>query len=75
MPQIKEILKLNPDILLSKNKTCGLFSDVFKGDLAKVNLMMNAYEIGVLTSLRSSCPMTSFEKTRLSMLLAQQYSV
>lgn len=75
MPQLKEILKLNPDILLSKKKTRGLISDVFQGDPAKINLMMFAYDIGVITSLRASCPMTAFEKSRLSMALVQQYSI
>jgi len=75
MPELQQILKQNPDMLLSKKKTRGLLSDIFQGDPAKVNLMMSAYDIGVISSLRNSCPMTSFEQSRLSMLLVQQYSV
>ena len=75
MLEIKSMLKLNPGILLSKRKTRGFISDVFKGNLTKINLMMFAYEIGVITSLRASCPMTEFEKSRLSRALVQQYSI
>lgn len=75
MIEFKSFLKLNPDILLSKKTTRGFISDAFKGDLTKINLMMFAYEIGVVTSLRTSYPMTDFEKTRLSMILVKQYSI
>ncbi|MDD4492964.1 MAG: helicase-related protein [Eubacteriales bacterium] len=65
----------NPGIVLSKTRLKGLFNDIFQNDISKVNLLMSAYEIGIVSDMRKSFPIDSFERNRLIKLLVQQYSI
>lgn len=75
MKELKKALELNPGILLSKKRTRGLISDIFQGDPAKTNLMMSAFDLGLVQAVRLSFPIDALDKLRYVRLMTQQYSV
>ena len=72
---LAEILENRPDILDDKKKLKSTFSDYFAGDEAMVRRMMNAYNIGILSSLISHASDFDLEKKRLIDILVQQYDM
>lgn len=72
---LSKALRENPGVLLSKGKLKGLINDIYQNDLAKVNLLMSAYEVGLVQAIRKSFPLDDFEKNRMVKLLVTQYSI
>lgn len=60
----KDYVSRNPAILLSNKKVHSLLGDVYMNDQLRVNLMMNAYNIGIITEMRESFPVDQFTITR-----------
>jgi superfamily II DNA helicase RecQ len=69
------IIKRNPGILLSKSHTRGLLNDIFQNDAAKVNVLLTAYDIGIVSEMRKSFPMDALAKGRFVKILVQQHSI
>lgn len=72
---LKKIIIANPASVLHKSRIRGLFNDVFQNDIARVNLLMMAYDIGIVDEFRKSCPLDAITKGRLKKVLIQQYSI
>lgn len=72
---LKKLIAKNPGIVLSKPRIKALFNDAYHNDLAKVNVLMTAYEIGIVDKLREAYPLDAFEKVRFAKILVQQYSI
>lgn len=72
---LQSIIESNPEVLLRNKLLRGLLNDAYQNDLAKVNLLMTAYEAGVFDSMRKTYPLEPLEKARLTKKLVQQYSI
>lgn len=72
---LKKIIMANPASVLHKSRIRGLFNDVFKNDIARVNLLMMAYDIGIVDEFRKCYPVDPMSKGRLKKVLVQQYSI
>ena len=73
--ELKRIFVQNPKILLGRKSIRAVLCDVFKNDMAKVNLMLFAYDEGIVDSLRSCSPLTAVEKSRYTKILIQNYAM
>ena len=73
--ELKKLLARNPGLVLTRSRTKGLFNDIFQNDAAKVNVLMTAYDIGIVTEIRKSFPMDTLAKSRLVKILVQQHSI
>lgn len=69
------IVKRNPGILISKSHTRGLLNDIFMNDASKVNVLMTAYDIGIVSEVRKSYPLDALAKGRLVKILNQLHSI
>ncbi len=72
---LRKIIISNPASVLHKSRIRGLFNDVFQNDIARVNLLMMAYDIGIVDEFRKTYPLDSMAKGRLKKILIQQYSI
>ena len=70
-----KLIERNPGILLNKSKTRALLNDIFQNDVAKVNVMMSAFDIGIINEIRNAFPFPDMEKVRLVKVLVQQHSI
>ncbi|MFS0876442.1 DEAD/DEAH box helicase [Solibacillus isronensis] len=73
--EIKSVFQQEPSILMSRVRLKGFFSDVYTNDFKKVNLLMLAYDSGVLEALKSSSLINEFDRHTLITKLVKQYSV
>ena len=71
----KDYVSSNPAILLSDKKVHALLGDVYLNDRLRVNLMMNAYNIGIITEMRDSFPVDQFTITRWTQKLVTDFGV
>lgn len=71
----KDYVERNPAILLSDRKVRSLLSDIYMNDQLSVNLMMNAYSIGIITEMRETFPVEQFTITRWSKRLVTDFGV
>lgn len=71
----KDYVGRNPGILLSDKKVRALLGDVYMNDQLSVNLMMNAYNIGIITEMRETFPVDQFTVTRWSKKLVTDFGV
>lgn len=69
------IIKRNPGILLSKSHTRGLLNDIYQNDASRVNVLMTAYDMGIVAEIRKSYPLDTLAKGRLVKILVQQHSI
>jgi len=70
-----KIVERNPGILLSRSHTKGLLNDIFQNDASKVNVLMSAYDFGIVSEMRKSFPLDNMAKGRLVKVLTQQHSI
>ena len=54
--ELKDHIFNNPSILLSERKSHSLLSDIYMNDQLKINMMMNAFKIGVIDEMRRAFP-------------------
>lgn len=71
----KDYVERNPAFLLSDKKVRSLLSDVYMNDQLRVNLMMNAYSIGIITEMRESFPVDQFAVTRWTKRMVTDFGV
>ena len=72
---LKEFINKNPAVLLSEKKVRALLSDAFFSDQLKINLMMNAFNIGIIAEMRKTFPVDQFTVTRLSKKIVTDFGV
>ena len=56
--EISTILNSNPDLLSSREKARAFLADVFFNNQVIVNVMMNAYDVGIIESVSNPTPFT-----------------
>ena len=71
----KDYISRNPAILLSDRKVYALLCDVFMTDRLSVNLMMNAYNIGIFTEMREAYPADQFALNRWTQRLVTEFGI
>ena len=71
----KDFVKNNPAALLSEKQVRALLCDAFLNDQLKVNLMMDAFSMGIINEMRASFPADQFAATRWSKKLVTDFGV
>lgn len=72
MLDIKKTIKLNPELLSTRARVRAFFADVFYDDKAKINVLMNAYDLGIIDELSEP---DSFTKSRVITSIVSEYAV
>lgn len=72
---LQKLLISRPDTLLNRQRMRGLLVDYLNNDTAKVNVLMTAYDIGIVTDIRSNFPIDTFHRNRMVYSLVQQHSI
>lgn len=72
---LQQLLLSRPETLLDRQRTRGLLTDYLNNETAKVNLLMTAFDLGVVADIRSSFPIDRFRRSRMILSLTQQYSI
>ena len=72
MIDIKKAVKLNPRLISTKKRAHAFFADCFGGDMAKVNVMMNAFDVGIVDELSKQ---DSFSKGRVATSIVKKFGV
>ena len=62
---LQQLLISRPDTLLSRQKMRGLLVDYLNNDTAKVNVLMTAFDIGIVTDICSNFPIDAFHRNRM----------
>lgn len=73
--ELQKLISRNPGVVLSKSRAKGLFNDIFQNDASKVNLLMTAYELGIVSEICKAFPLDNMAKGRLVKMLVQQHSI
>ena len=71
----KNFIERDPAILLSEKRVRALLSDVYNNDQLSINLLMNAFHIGIISEMRESYPVDQFTFTRWSKKLVTDFGV
>lgn len=75
MMELSKVFINRPDILNDEKKLRSVFADFYKNDVSKVNRMMRAYEIGVLSPYLSDDTDAEMEKKKLIDLLVRLHDM
>lgn len=75
LTDMKKIFLQNPRSLLSRKQLRSLISDVYMNDAASINVLLTAYDIGIVDEMRTQYPLDEFDKARLKMVLVKQHSI
>ena len=73
--ELRVLFERNPGLLLKKERTRSVLSDVCLNDQSQVNVLMTAYGIGVVETVRRSYPVDSLEKARLVRVLTHEHAI
>ncbi len=71
----KDFIERDPAILLSEKRVRALLSDIYKNDQLSINLLMNAFRIGIISEMRESYPVDHFTVARWSKKLVTDFGV
>ena len=70
----KDFIERDPAILLSEKRVRALLSDIYKNDQLSINLLMNAFRIGIISEMRESYPVDHFTVARWSKKLVTDFA-
>jgi superfamily II DNA or RNA helicase len=73
--ELKDYVERNPAVLLSDRKVRSLLSDIYMNNQLSVNLMMNAYSIGIIAEMRETFPVEQFTITRWAKKLVTDFGI
>ncbi len=73
--ELKDYINKNPSLLFSEKRLHSLLSDIYRNDQLSINLMMNAFSIGIISEMRESFPVESFTITKWSKKLVADFGV
>ncbi|WP_294411279.1 DEAD/DEAH box helicase [uncultured Ruminococcus sp.] len=73
--ELKAYFKNNPSMLLSEKNIYAIFSDLYMNDQLKINLMLNAFRIGIIDDMRDKYPVDQVTITRWAKKLVNDYGV
>ena len=54
---LKQILQGHAITLLERQSTKAILSDAFNNDMPKINALMSAYDIGIVTTIKTNFPL------------------
>ena len=69
---IRKAVKQNPMLISTRKRAQAFFADCFGSDRARVNVMMNAYDVGIIDELANP---DSFSKGRVISNIVTRYAV
>ena len=70
--EIRTIIKNNPDVLSTHEKARAFLADVFLNDQMRINVMMNAYDVGIIEAIKKP---TSFTINQIISGIESRYGV
>ena len=71
----KQILHSHAGTLLERASTKAILSDAFNNDISKINALMSAYDIGIVTSIQAQFPLGNLERSNAINKLIKQHSM
>lgn len=72
---LKQILRGHAITLLERTSTKAILSDVFSNDIPKINALMSAYDIGIVTTIQEHFPLGNLERSNTINKLIKQHSM
>lgn len=75
IPSIKSIFENNPELLLERKRIRAIFCDVFSNNMAKVNLLLAAFDEGIVGVLRDETHLSDLQKGQFTKLIENNHSV
>lgn len=72
---LKQILHGHAVTLLERKSTKAILSDVFDNDIPKINVLMSAYDIGIVTTIQENFPLGNLERSSAINKLIKQHSM
>ena len=72
---LKEYFENHAEILLSDKSVRSLLSDIYTNDQLRINLMMAAYNSGIVTDMRRIFPVDQFTVTRWAKKLVMDFGI
>ena len=73
--ELKKILHGHAITLLERKSTKAILSDAFHNDMPKINALMSAYDIGIVTTIQESFPLGNLERSNAINKLIKQHSM
>ena len=72
---LKQILHGHAATLLERQSTKAILSDAFNNDIPKINALMSAYDIAIVTSIQVHFPLSNLERSNAINKLIKQHSM
>lgn len=72
---LKQILRGHAITLLERKSTKAILSDAFNNDIPKINALMSAYDIGIVTTIQEHFPLGNLERSSAINKLIKQHSM
>lgn len=72
---LKQILCGHAITLLERKSTKAILSDAFNNDIPKINALMSAYDIGIVTTIKEHFPLGNLERSSAINKLIKQHSM
>src|SRR5690606_35912155 len=72
---LRKWIEQNPKALLDEKLLQSIFSDAFQNDTVKINLLLVAFRVNIVSSLRQSFPWNPHERSRFIKLLEAQHAI
>ena len=72
---LKHILRGHAITLLERKSAKAILSDVFNNDMPKINALMSAYDIGIVSIIQEHYPLGEIDRSNAINKLTKQYSM
>lgn len=72
---LKQILRCHAITLLERKSTKAILSDAFNNDIPKINALMSAYDVGIITTIQEHFPLGNIERSNTINKLIKQHSM
>jgi len=72
---LKQILRGHAITLLERKSTKAILSDALNNDIPKINALMSAYDIGIVTTIQDNFPLGNLERSNAINKLIKQHSM
>ena len=72
---LKQILHGHAGTLLERPSAKAILSDAFNNDMPKINALMSAYDIGIVTTIQANFPLGTLARANAINKLIKQYSM
>ncbi len=72
---LNQIFRGHATTLLERKSTKAILSDAFHNDMPKINALMSAYDIGIVTTIQEHFPLGSLERINVINKLMKQHSM